>query len=153
MATTRTSSYTTGTTGTTGKARKTDEILVVTHREPGTYVYTRITSPLARQDINIECFTSYTWGNEVAFRMVTDNNKKAREIFTKAGYKVQESPVVVWCAGNEPGTLDRATTALAKANIDTYCTYVTCEPNSKTSIVTFNTNDTTKTVNILNGLR
>ena len=49
-------------------------------------------------------------------------------------------------------TLGKATTALANACIDTYCSYMTTSPNTNDTIVTFNTNDTAKTINILNEL-
>ncbi|MFH1829929.1 MAG: hypothetical protein ABH871_04040 [Pseudomonadota bacterium] len=153
VTTTRRTTYTTkkiGTKGTTYTARTTDEILVVAKNVRG--IFSKITAPLANNDINIECYTSYTWGDEVAFRLVTDNNKKAIDLFTAAGYNVQVHPVALWYTENTPGTLDKATTALDKAKIDTYSSYMTAVPNSSTVIVTFNTNNTTKTVNILNGV-
>ncbi len=147
MATTRT---TYATTGTSSRARVTEEILLVTRNVPG--IYSRITNPLASHNINIECFTSYTWGDEVAFRIVTDNNPKARDIFMAAGFYVQVYPVTLWYTENTPGTLDRATVALENAKISTYSSYMTTNPVSDTTTVTFNTNDITRTVNILNQL-
>lgn len=136
---------------TSGSAKRSGELLLVLKNEPGTFA--RVTTPLARNQIHIECFTAYAWDNEVAFRFVTDNNKKAREIWTQAGISVQESPVALWYTDNDPETLGKATTALAKACIDTYCTYMTAAPNTNNTIMAFNTNDTTKTINILNELK
>ena len=134
--------------GTDWRAMRTDEILVVTNNTPGTFE--TMTTTLGRNNINVECFTAYAWGNEVAFRFVTNNNNKAREIFINAGYNVQEHPVVLWYTNNNPNTLGRATTALKNACIDTYCSYMTVSPDTNNTIVTFETSDVNKTVNILN---
>lgn len=130
------------------KAKEGEELLVVTRNEPGTFA--RLTEPLDRNNIAIECFTSYAWGNETAFRLVTDNNRKARDVLAKSGFNVQENAVTLWYMDNSPGALCKATKALAKASIDTYCSYMTTMPNSQTTIVAFNTNDAHKTLNILN---
>lgn len=135
-------------TGGNWKAIRSDEILVVTYNSPGTFE--NMTNTLGRNNINVECFTSYAWGNEVAFRFVTDNNKKAREIFANAGYNVQEHPVVLWYTEYNPNTLGRATTAFRHACIDTYCSYMTVSPDTNNTIVAFDTNDVNKTINVLN---
>ena len=94
--------------------------------------------------------SGYAWGNEVAFRFVTTDNKKAYEIFTKEGFNVEEHPVALWYTDHNTKTLGRATTALKNACIDTYCSYMTWNPETKRTIVTFDTNDTNKTINVLN---
>lgn len=136
--------------GTTG-ARKANEILIVTRNELGALA--KITSPLAKNKINIECFTGYEWGGEAAFRMITDNNKRAREVLTAEGYNVQESTVALWQVGNTPGQLRNATTALAEGNVNTFCAYQTALPGSTTTVAVFNTSDADRTVSILNRLR
>jgi hypothetical protein len=153
MATTtgRTTSRKTSTTTGSSMTRKADELLVVTRNSEGSFA--RLTGPLARNGINIECFTAYTWGNEAAFRIVTDNNRKARDLLRSEGYSVQETPVVLWYTKNEPGWVTKAATALANAHINTYSSYSTSEPNSNNTIVTFNTSDTNRTIDVLKNLR
>jgi len=153
MATTtgRTTSKKASTTGKNSTIRKVEELLVVTKNAEGTFA--RITGPLSRNNINIECYTSYAWGNEAAFRIVTDNNRKARDILRSEGYTVQEMPAVRWYTTNEPGWLTKATTALANAHISTYSSYATALPDSDNTVVTFNTNDSNRTVEVLNRLR
>ena len=138
------------TTGGNFTTKRGNELLVVVGNEPGTFA--NVTGPLARNNIHVECFTAYAWGNEVAFRFVTDNNNKAREIWTNAGYNVTESPVAIWYTDNNPTTLGKATTAMATACIDTYCSYMNAVPNTSNTVVTFNTSDTNKTINILNDI-
>lgn len=135
----------------TGSARKAGELLVVTKNELG--ALSRITTPLARNKINIECFTGYEWGGEAAFRFVTDNNRRAGDILRGEGYNVQETTVVLWQAANVPGQMKNATTALAEAKVNTYCSYSTALPDSNTAVTVFNTSDADRTLNILNKLR
>lgn len=130
------------------KTVKTSELLVVTRNELGVFV--RMLAPLAQDNINIECYCGYEWGNEAAFRLVTDNNKKARELLTKAGWRVEESPTVLWNAPNRPGTLRRATSALAEQKINIYSSYSAAEPGESSCAVVFTTNDPDRTVETLN---
>lgn len=132
------------------KAMHAEELLVVVRHEMG--MAARVTDPLVLNNINIECYTSYTWGEETAIRLVTDNNRKAREVLMKSGFEVQEHSIALWYMDNMPGALGKATAALAHACVDTYCTYMTTVPNAHTTIVAFSTNDTYKTINILNEL-
>lgn len=131
-------------------ARKATEVLVVAKNELG--LLARITTPLAKNKINVECFTGYEWGTEAAFRFVTDNNKKARETLAAAGFNAQENQVTLWQTANTPGQLRSATTALAEANVNTFCSYSTTPANSQTTVVVFGTSDVDRTVNILNRL-
>ncbi|MFH0800086.1 MAG: hypothetical protein V2A66_07905 [Pseudomonadota bacterium] len=140
---------TTGTAG--GTPRKMSEIMIVTKNELG--ALSRITTPLAKNHINISCFTGYEWGGEAAFRLVTDNNKKACDVLRTAGYNVQENPVVLWNTENKPGHLLGATTALAEANINTFCSYSTTSAGAPTCVVAFNTSDTDRTIDVLKRVR
>lgn len=135
---------------TRASARKATEVLVVAGNELG--LLARITGPLAKNKVNIECYTGYEWGNEAAFRFVTDNNKRAREILAAAGFNAQENQVVLWQTGNTPGQLRNAATALAEASVNTICSYSTTPVNSSSSVVVFNTSDADRTASILNRL-
>lgn len=136
---------------TTSDVKKTTELLVVTKNELGAFA--RITTPLAKNNINIECYSAYEWNSEAAFRLVTDNNKKATEILKTNGYTVTESPVVLWQTESTPGQLRNATTALAEANINTYCSYSTTPTNSKMAVAVFNTSDATRTSAVLSRMK
>jgi hypothetical protein len=149
--TSRMTSKKTSTTGRNSTIRKAEELLVITRNAEG--MFARVTGPLARNNINIECYTSYAWGNEAAFRLVTNNNRKARDLLRSEGYSVQEMPVVLWSTTNEPGWLTKAATALANAHINTFSSYATALPNSTETIVTFNTSDTNRTIEVLGNLR
>lgn len=130
-------------------ATKTSELLVVTVNGPG--VLARLTAPLAANNINVDSFCGYEWGKESAIRLVTSNNKKARELLSKAGYNVSESTVVLWSVPNKPGLLRKAASALAEQGVNIFCTYATGEPG-KTCNVSFATSNPDKAVATLEQL-
>lgn len=127
---------------------KTSELLVVTKNEMGALA--RATAPLSQGNINIECYCSYDWGNESAFRFITSNNRKARELLTKAGWNVQENPTVLWKTPNKPGVLRRATSALAEMKVNIYASYSAAQPGEPSCTIAFTTSDPDKTAATLN---
>lgn len=130
--------------------RKVNELLVVTKNDLGAFA--RISTTLAMNSINIDCFTGYEWNGEAAFRLITSNNKKAHDALATAGFQVQDSTVVLWETQNQPGRMRSASTALAEAKINTHCSYSTTQINSPTQIVAFNTSDSDRTMNVLSKL-
>lgn len=137
--------------GTAGKTTKTTELMIITGNELGAFA--RITTPLAKMKINIECFSGYEWSGEAAFRLVTDNNKKAAELLRREGFNVQENPIVLWTTENVPGQLNGATVALAEARVNTYCSYSTSTPGSNRTVVAFGTNDSNRCAEVLGRVR
>jgi len=127
---------------------RTSELLVVTRNETGALA--RVTAPLAQGNINIECYCSYDWGTESAFRFITSNNKKARELLTKAGWTVQENPTILWNAPNKPGILRKATGALAEMKVDIYASYSAAQPGDASCTIAFTTSNPDKTAETLN---
>lgn len=133
---------------TTNKTQRTSELLVVTKNERGALA--RATAPLAQSNINVECYCSYDWGTESAFRFITSNNKKAYEVLKKEGWNVQENPTILWTAPNKPGALRKATSALNEMNIDIYASYSTTQPGDPACTVAFTTSNPDKTAETLN---
>lgn len=131
----------------TGQVSRATELLIVTKNELGALA--KITTPLARNNINIECFSGYEWCTEAAFRLVTDNNRKAQELLKTQGYNVQENPVCLWKTDNVPGRLSSATTALAEANVNTFSAYATSATGARTQTITLNTSDVERTTTVL----
>ncbi len=129
-------------------ATKTSELLIVTKNELG--ALSRVTGPLAQNNINIQCYCSYDWGNESAFRFITSDNKKAREVLTRAGWNVMENPTVLWTAPNKPGVLRKAASALSEMKINIYASYSVCQPDDTECTIAFTTSDPNKTAETLN---
>ena len=128
--------------------QRTSELLVVVRNERGAFA--RATAPLAQNNINVECYSSYDWGTESAFRFITSNNQKAYEVLKAEGWNVQESPTILWTAPNKPGALRQATSALNEMNIDIYASYSTTKPGDTNCTVAFTTSNPDRTVETLN---
>jgi len=129
------------------KARKTTELFIMTPNALGSL--TKITNPLTKNGINVEGYCAYEWGNEAAYRIITDDNTKARTVLAKEGFCVEENPTVLWETNNKPGMLKKATEALRSENINIFCSYCTTMVGGKKTATAFTTNDAERTFNTL----
>ncbi len=130
--------------------RKTTDLWVTTTNELG--ALSRLTTQLKSNNVNVECFVAWEEGKTANFRFTTSDNNKARDLWTKAGYTVKEEPVVLWTTSNRPGTLHEGTTALAEANINTFCSYASTPGGTNTTTVVFYTDNPDRTTDVLNRL-
>jgi hypothetical protein len=129
------------------KAKKTTELFIMTPSTLG--ALTGITTPLQKAGVNVEGYCAYEWGKEAAYRIITDNNEKARQVLSKVGFNVQENPTVIWETNNKPGMLRKATEALAGKNVNIYCSYCTTMVGGKKAATAFTTNNPELTFNTL----
>ena len=133
-----------------GETRKTTDLWITTNNELG--VLAKMTTQFKGSNINIEYFVGWEEGNKANFRIITNDNTKARDFLTKEGYTVQETPCTLWQSPNTPGMLNAATTALAEARINTYAAYHTTSPGTNTATVAFYTDNPDRTTEILGKL-
>lgn len=132
------------------KAKKTTELFIMTPNTLGSL--TKITNPLTKNGINIEGYCAYEWGKEAAYRIITDDNLKARTVLSKEGFAVEENPTVLWEINNKPGFLKKATEALSAAHINIFCSYCTTMVGGKKTSTAFTTNNAEKTFTVLSQL-
>ncbi len=132
-------------------SRKTTDLYVITPNELG--ILAKLTRYLKTNNINIETFVAWEEGSNAYFRFVTTDNKRARETWLKEGYKVKEEPVILWDTTNTPGQLNVAMTALAEANVNTFCTYASSIAGINTSRVVFYTDNSERTSEVLGKIR
>lgn len=132
------------------KAKKYTELLVVSGNARGTFK--QIATPLRENKINIIGYCAYEWGNEAAFRIITNNNTKAHKILSKKGWTVSENPTVLWESSNRPGALEKATDALVDSDVNIYSTYTTAQTGGRKAVVAFTTDDVATTYNVLSKL-
>ncbi len=130
------------------KAKKYTELIVVSNNTQGTF--TQIATPLRENKINIVGYCAYAWGNEAAFRIITNNNTAANEVLANNGWTVSENPTVLWESSNRPGALEKATEALTSAGVNIYSTYTTAKGGARKASVAFTTNDVQTTYSVLN---
>lgn len=129
------------------KTRKTTELFIVMPNSLGSL--TRVTYPLQKNGVNIEGYCAYEWDNEAAYRIITDDNKKAQLVLANEGFNITENQTVVWETNNKPGALKKATEALANNKINIFCSYCTTMAGGKKAATAFTTDDANKTFNTL----
>ena len=132
------------------KATLTQELVVTGKDEMGALAHT--TLPLKQGNINVECCCCYSMEGQARFHLVTNNNKKAKELLTKNGWTVTENSAVLWQTDNIPGTLNKATSALSEARTNIEYCYFASPPGARTSGVVFHTTNDTKACEILGKL-
>lgn len=131
--------------------RKMTDLYVTTKNELG--MLSRLTTALKANNINIENYVAWEEGNTAHFRFVTNNNTKARDLWTKEGYTVKEDAVVLWNTTNTPGTLNKGTTALAEGRVNTVCTYASTPEGTNTTTAVFYTDNPDRARDILDKIR
>ena len=132
----------------TKKAWTTSELCMTAGNEPGTLA--KCAHYLGEEGITITAFSAYEKEpGTSAFRFVCSDNAKAKTCLTKNGYNVDECEVVCWEANSTPGTLYNGTAAIAEKRININYSYATCQPNTNTCWVVFNTDNNTEAVNTL----
>ena len=101
---------------------------------------------LADHGINIEAASGYALENNTArIMLVTEDNLRAIEALSKAGYKsVKESEVIMVDLENKPGALKHITAILAAKDIDIIHVYGTACASGCPSRVALATNDNQK---------
>lgn len=128
------------------KTNLTKEVVLTCPNKPGTLA--KITSALAKGNINIEACCCYAMENEAYFHIVTPDSKKTMELCKKSGWGAKESEVVCTELTNKVGSLAEASNKLAEASIDIdYC--YTSTGNGSTTKVILATKDNPKTLKVL----
>ena len=96
------------------------ELIVETKNEVG--MLSRVTSPVAEARINLNACCAIGEGKKGYFHLLTSDNTKAGDALDKAGFKSKQRNVVVVETTNEIGSLAKAASQLATANVNVdYC--------------------------------
>lgn len=87
---------------------------------------TKVTGPVAEAKINVTALTAIGTGNDAWFWFVTDNNSKATEVLTKAGFQVTEKDCCCLELSDKPGTCFEAARKLSDGGINLNHLYYSC---------------------------
>ena len=104
---------------------------------------------ISEKGVNIEDICVYTLGGDVAFYIVTDDNKKLSGILSKKGYRFEEREVVMLSLENRPGALQEVADKLKQENIDIKYLYGTIAGKGDTTTIIFSSSDNEKAVEVL----
>ena len=109
------------------------ELIIETPNEVG--MLSRVTSPVAEAKVNLNACCAIGEGKKGYFHLLTSDNTKANEALGKAGFKTKEKNVIVVETTNEIGSLAKAASQLATANIDVDYCYATAASEGTTWII------------------
>lgn len=73
---------------------------------------------IADTGVNITAISAYATGNEAIFRIVTNDNAKAKDILTQKGYKVKENEVVMVNLPDKVGQAKEIANKIKQAGIN-----------------------------------
>jgi len=122
------------------------ELIVETPNEVG--MLSRVTTPIAEARINLNACCAISEGKKGYFHLLTSDNTKAIEALKKVGFAAKQKNVVVVETANEVGSLAKAASQLAAANVNVDYCYATAGNEGKTWIV-FGTEFVEKALNAI----
>ncbi len=104
---------------------------------------------ISEKGVNIDDICVYTLGGDVAFYIVTDDNKKLSGILSEKGYRFEEREVVMLSLENRPGALQEVADKLRQENIDIKYLYGTTAGKGDKTTIIFSSSDNEKAVEVL----
>ncbi len=129
------------------KARLGKQLLVSTQNKVGKLA--EVCSEVSSQGVNIRAINAYGLGDKANFRLLTDNNRKAKEVLQGKGYEVSEQDAVLLELPNQVGILKEAADKLKAQAIDLeYIFGTTCSAGCDCLLV-FACNDNARAIEAL----
>lgn len=108
-----------------------------------------VSSEIAAASINIQSISAYAIENKAFFRLITDNNQKAKGLFQAKGYEVSEQEVLMVELPNQVGILKEVADKLKAQGIDLKYIYgTTCSCDCDCFLV-LNSNDNLRAEKVL----
>jgi hypothetical protein len=78
----------------------------------------KVLAPIAEAQVNVEAIDATSVNDEGWLTVVTDNNRKALELWEKSGWIAQEVNLINLSLPNKPGELATVVNRLGQAGID-----------------------------------
>jgi len=129
------------------KVRLGKQLLVVAENKVGRLA--EVCSEVSAQGVNIQAIDAYALGDKANFRLLTDNNQRAKEILQTKGYEISEQDVVMAELPNQIGALKETGEKLkAKAVNLEYIFGTTCSGNCNCLLV-FASNNNARAIEAL----
>ena len=131
------------------KVRIGKQLLAVTENKIG--MLAEICSEVSGAGVNIQAINAYGLGDKANFRLLTDNNQKAKEVLQAKGCEVSEQDVVMLELPNQIGALKEAAEMLKAKGIDLAYIYGTTCSDKCDCLLVFNSNNNTQAEEVLKG--
>jgi hypothetical protein len=99
------------------------DLVIVPDDQPG--VLARLGEAAGAAGVNIEALSAFTGGGKGVVHLLVDDHEKALKVFDEAGFDVRAARrVVVAPLADTPGSMGRASRALADAGINVEQAYI-----------------------------
>jgi hypothetical protein len=123
------------------------QLSVFLANKPGTLA--AVCDELAKHKINIFGLTISDTVDHAVVRMVLSNRQKALAIFEERGVLAVENSVLMIENSNQPGSLSKIASKLAKAKINIEYAYLATPPGEKSGLLILRASDTKKALKVL----
>jgi hypothetical protein len=115
--------------------RQAQEIVVRRKNDIG--ILFELSSLVSESGVNILAVNGAVCGEDCVIRLVTDDNRKTKNILTEHRFKPQEESVVLVELPNRPGSLKRLSMQLAEGSIDIRHIYAATTQDHDKCLVVF----------------
>lgn len=101
----------------------------------------KILAPLAEARVNVEATNAVTLNDEGYVTIVTDDNRKALDLWRKAGYVADEIDLIAVDLPNKPGELATIANRLGQAGINIHWAQSSVRSGAESGLVLLSTSD------------
>ncbi len=114
---------------------------VVVRRKNDIGILFHISALLSDKDVNILGTSAGTCGDDCLIRLITADNRRAKELLAENGFVCQEESVVLVNLPHRPGMLKQVTKVLAQEGIDIRHVYAAADKGQGNCLVVFHTSN------------
>lgn len=129
------------------KARLGKQLLAVTENKVG--MLAEVCAEVSGAGVNIQAINAYGIGEKANFRLLSDNNQKAKEILQAKGYEVNEQDVVLVELPNRVGALKETGEKLKAKGVDLMYIYGTTCSGDCDCLLVFSSNNNAQAIEVL----
>jgi hypothetical protein len=122
------------------------ELAVRTDNVPG--AEGRVLAAILEWGLHVRALCSYTEGDRLMVRVVTDDAKQAKQALACAGYESKANPVVVVGLKNRVGAVAQLGAHLGKAGVDIVYSYASYMDDAEV-VAVFKTHDDARAMEVL----
>lgn len=123
------------------------QLLAVTENKVG--MLAQVCADVSGTGVNIQAVSAYGLGDKANFRLLTDNNQKAKEVLQAKGHQVSEQDVVLLELPNKVGALKEAGEKLKGAGVDLKYIYGTTCSGDCDCLLVFDSNNNARAEEVL----
>ncbi|MCK9615435.1 MAG: hypothetical protein M0R48_08025 [Candidatus Omnitrophica bacterium] len=128
------------------KAVKGEELILTCDNKVGKLE--ELTTLLKEKNINLRGISAFVYDSKAAFRLITSDNIKAKEVIKKIG-SLEMKEVIIVDVPDEVGQLNLIAKKLKDANIDLTHIYGTTSKPHESAIIVFASSDNNKALAII----